>query len=325
MGEAERILIIKLGALGDFIQALGPMAAIRRHHGKARITLLTTKPYADLAKASGLVDEVWVDTRPKVLQIGEVLALRKRLRGGHFDRVYDLQTSQRSNFYFKLMRPGFFFGSAPDWSGIAPGCSHPHTNPGRDAMHTVERQSEQLALAGIGDVALTDLSAMARDVGHLDANFGVKAPYALLVPGGAVHRPAKRWPAESYAAIAQRLLEGGITPVLLGGDDERGLLSLIARDCPGAVNLGSRTDFIDIATLARGALVALGNDTGPMHIIAASGCPSVVLFSAESDPRLCAPKAKRVRVLSRDDLGRLDVAEAWTALAQMGGPALTDP
>ncbi len=49
---APRILVIKLGALGDFVQALGPAAAIRRHHRDAEITLLTTAPYAELGRAA---------------------------------------------------------------------------------------------------------------------------------------------------------------------------------------------------------------------------------------------------------------------------------
>jgi len=52
----ERILVIKLGALGDFVQALGPFAAIRAHHPAADIVLLTTRPYADLGRASGYFD-----------------------------------------------------------------------------------------------------------------------------------------------------------------------------------------------------------------------------------------------------------------------------
>ena len=78
---SDRILVIKLGALGDFVQAMGPAAAIRRHHPDSAITLLTTKPYADFAAATGLFDEIWLDPRPKLLQPGAWLKLRRRLRG----------------------------------------------------------------------------------------------------------------------------------------------------------------------------------------------------------------------------------------------------
>ena len=178
---AAPILVIKLGALGDMVQALGPFAAIRRHHEGAPLTLLTTAPYVELAGASGFFDAIWIDERPRGLALGKWLALRARLRGGRFARVYDLQTSERSSLYFRLFWPGPF----PEWSGIAGGCSHPHANPERDSLHTVERQAEQLRMAGIDAVPAPDLSWAEADLDRFD----LPARFALLAPGGAPHRP----------------------------------------------------------------------------------------------------------------------------------------
>ena len=58
------VLVIKLGALGDFVQALGPMRAIRDAHADAPLVLLTTEPYANFARASNLFDDIWIDSRP---------------------------------------------------------------------------------------------------------------------------------------------------------------------------------------------------------------------------------------------------------------------
>ncbi|MBF0248307.1 MAG: ADP-heptose--LPS heptosyltransferase, partial [Alphaproteobacteria bacterium] len=81
--RTERILVIKLGALGDFVQALGPMQAIRAHHAGAHLVLLTQKAYADFARASNLFDEVWIDSeRPKAWQVGRVMRLRRKLKTG---------------------------------------------------------------------------------------------------------------------------------------------------------------------------------------------------------------------------------------------------
>jgi ADP-heptose:LPS heptosyltransferase len=308
MTSAERILVIKLGALGDFVQALGPMTAIAKHHAGAQVVLLTSAPYVDFAKASGLFDAVWVDEeRPKAWQIGRVLRLRQKLKSGAFSRVYDLQTSDRSSFYFHILGPG----PRPEWSGIARGCSHPHRNARRDRMHTLERQREQLQQAGIDDVPAPDLSWAKADV----SRFNIAKPYALLVPGGAPHRPAKRWPAANYAKLANHLLAEGITPVLLGARAEQGVLQLIAFDAPGSVNLCAKTDFLDLATLAQGAQVAVGNDTGPMHLMAAAGCASLVLYSSDSDPALCAQRGPKVEILRRDRLDSLAEAEVWALLA----------
>lgn len=309
---ARGILVIKLGALGDFIQALGPFAAIRRHHASDRIVLLTTAPFADLARQSTLFDEIWLDDRPGALNPSGWLVLRRRLREGRFARVYDLQTSDRSSFYFRLFWPGPY----PEWSGIARGCSHPHANSNRDAMHTLERQAEQLRMAGIAEARAQapDVSFVAADV----ARFDLKAPYALLVPGGASHRPAKRWPVERFAALATELAGRGMTPVVLGVAAEGALGARIRELCPAVRDLTGRTALTDIAVLARGARCAVGNDTGPMHLIAAAGCPAAVLFSGASDPALCAPRGAGVAILRREPLGALDAGEARAALKGLG-------
>ncbi|MHA1568253.1 MAG: glycosyltransferase family 9 protein, partial [Alphaproteobacteria bacterium] len=96
---------------------------------------------------------------------------------------------------------------------------------------------------------------------------------------------------------------------------EADLAEKIIAACPAARDLTGRTDFLDIAVLARAAAGAVGNDTGPMHLIAAAGCPALVLFSHESDPALCAPRGPRVVLLRRPDLARLTLDEAWDKLA----------
>jgi ADP-heptose:LPS heptosyltransferase len=303
-GES-RILVIKLGALGDVVLAMGPFAAIRRHHPAAHIVLLTSAAYADFLRPSGWFDEIWTDDRPRVWCVTSWLALRRRLRAGAFDRIYDLQTSDRSGWYFRLMGPG----ARPEWSGIVRGCSHLHTNPRRNFMHTVERQAEQLAAAGIDAVRPADLGWVMADA----ARFALPARYALLVPGGAPHRPAKRWPAALYGRFARHLAAQGATPVVLGGRDETRLAAAIQAECPSARDLTGRTSLADIAVLARGAAGAIGNDTGPMHLIAAAGCPSLVLFSAASDPTLTAPRGPKVVVLRRKRLADLPLGEVEAA------------
>jgi len=99
--------------------------------------------------------------------------------------------------------------------------------------------------------------------------------------------------------------------------DDVGLAQAIGRACPGARSLAGETSLIEVAALARGAQWALGNDTGPMHLIAAAGCPSVVLFSADSDPALCAQRGPRVRILRRDDLADLGLEEVCAALTEV--------
>lgn len=294
-----RVLVIKHGALGDFVLAMGPFKAIRTHHRDAHVTLLTTAPYARLGGACGYFDEVWVDSRPRFWNARAWLSLAGKLRRGRFDRVYDLQTSDRTALYFGLLA-----GRRPEWSGVVRGCSHPHANPRRNEMHTVERQAEQLAMAGIAVTPPMDLSWATADIGR----FALSGRYALLVPGGSPHRSEKRWPRMRYAALARHLAGEAIRPVLIGAEAERETLDGIAADCGEALNLAGRTNFEEIVELARSAAIAVGNDTGPMHLIAAAGCPCVVLFSQASDPARTAPRGLSVDVLRRSSLADLPLA-----------------
>lgn len=303
---APRILVIKLGALGDIVQATGPFAAIREHHKDAHITLLTGPAYREFLEASGWFDDVWVDTRPGWKNWRAWFGLRQCLKRGRFDRVYDLQTSDRSSAYFHIMLPG----RRPEWSGIARFASHPHANRKRDEMHTVDRQAEQLAMAGIAEVPAPSLDWVRVDV----ARFGVEKPYVLMVPGGSAHRPEKRWPVGSYTELARRLVAKGVTPVLIGAGADAHATGTVDSFCAGARDLTAETSFADIAVLARGAAGAVGNDTGPMHIIATAGCPTVALYSFASDPALCAQKGPDVTILRRDLLADLSVDEVEAEL-----------
>lgn len=304
----QRILVIKLSALGDFVQATGPMKAIRTAHPDARITLLTTAPYVAMGEATGWFDEVWSDGRPDWSDLPAVWRLLSRLRGARFDLVFDLQTQSRTIRYFQLLWP-----RRPAWSGNAPGAKFRYAGHERDRLHIQDSQRNQLNIAGIAQVGPPDVSWL-KGQGGID----LQSPYALLVPGGAPHRPAKRWPAERYGELARRLAGQGIHPVVLGhGAEEAALAEAVRAAEPSAISLVGKTRLGDIADLARGAVLAVGNDTGPMHVIAAAGCPSLVLFSADSDPALSAPRPSgegRVEILREMDLGDLPVEPVWAVV-----------
>jgi len=305
LSTAKKILVIKLGALGDFVQAMGSAAAIRDFHRGAEITLLTTRPYADFARLAPYFDRVWIDERPNWSDPGGVLRLAGQLRAGRFDRVYDLSTRQRSAFYFWLMRRPGLKSCGPEWSGIVRRASHrqPDT-PARRRMHTLDREADQLRWAGVpGPIPLPDLSWATADV----TRFALPRDYVLLIPGGAPHRPAKRWPITQFIELAARIAAAGATPVVIGGPDERDLGHAIAAAVPQARDLTGQTEFADIVTLGRGAKRAIGNDTGPMHLAVAAGAPATVLYSSASDPALTAPRGKDVVILRVDDLAYLAV------------------
>ncbi|MBD3838529.1 glycosyltransferase family 9 protein, partial [Brevundimonas sp.] len=137
-------------------------------------------------------------------------------------------------------------------------------------------------------------------------------PYAMLVPGGSAHRLEKRWPVEKYSELARILYSRGFDIVIIGGPQETALAHAIQRATPRARDLTGRTDFARIAILASKAALAVGNDTGPLHLAAAAGAPTIVLFSKASDPALSAPRG-RVAILQSDNLDDLSVAQVAQA------------
>ena len=305
----ERILVIKLSALGDFVLALGAMAAVRKAHADAHITLLTTAPFADMAKRSGYFDDVVIDARPLFYQPFEWAKLYRFLNRGVFSRVYDLQFNSRTGIYYRLFR------QKPEWSGVVQGAALFYANTDWRNMHAFERHKDVLRVAGI-DMTMPDISWMKTDVSLLSP----ESPYVLLVPGGAPQHPQKRWPAMKYGALALRLQRDGYNVAVIGTTAEADAIEKIKRSCPGVADLSGRTSLYDIASLAMGAAGAVGNDTGPTHLIAMAGCPTVALFSGQTRPELSAPVGT-VGVVQADDLHDAsvkDVAGVFDSLMEKG-------
>ncbi len=280
----KRILVIRLGALGDMALSFAAFAALRAHHAEDQITLMTTPPFAAWMRESPWFDRVITDTRPGWFDLPGLLRLRTLLRG--YDFTYDLQTSRRSSRYFWL-------AGRPRWSGIARGCSHPHANPRRDFLHSIDRQREQLAMAGVTQTPAPDLAWLARQGPVLPQ------PYAMLVPGTSpTHGGAKTWPLERFAAVAKLLAEGGMTPVVVGA---RGQPSV-----PDALDYTGKTTIQELAGLAFRASLAIGGDTGPIHLAGVMGCPTIALFSRFSDPIQATPVGP-CTLIREDDIRAITV------------------
>ena len=297
----ENILVIKLSALGDFVLALGAMEAIRRHHGSAHITLLTTRNFLDIAQRSGYFNDIIVDPRPKFYEFQGWYFLFKRLNRGNFTRVYDLQLNERTKIYHRL------FLKTPEWSGVIAGSPLFYPNPDWRDMHAFRRHQEMLKLAGI-EVRLPDLSWMTSDI----SLFNLKIPYILLIPGSASAHPEKRWPAIRYGALGQKLMRDGYNVAVIGTRAETDVIERVVKSCPGIADLSGQTSLYDIATLARFASGAVGNDTGPTHLAAVAGCPTVALFcTAASNPGHSAPIGKSVQIIQADDLGDVSMGDVY--------------
>lgn len=319
-----RILVIKLGALGDFFMALPVLRSLRAAHAGVPLDLLTLPSLASLARASG-----WFDTVLEDPLGGWPLAHWRQARviaAGGYRRVYDLQGNGRSAWYFRFMPRR----KRPAWAGPVAGGDLPRP-PRPPGAHRTAWYGAQLAALGIPLLPTADPDWLAAPV----TQFGLPARYALMVPGGSAHRPEKRWPEAEYRRVCSVLLERGITPVLLGSGPDLDACTAIARGVPGVIDLTGRTTLAAIASLARAAVGAVGNDTGPIHVIASTGCAVVALYSNASDPAFIAPlgpvttpdvagsatgtplfsaTSPRIRCVQRAALSSLSAAEVLRAI-----------
>ena len=338
----KRVLVIKLGALGDFVQCLGACKIVRDVHRSAHITLLTTPPFAEFARVSPYFNAVEDDGRDKEMK--SQVAMTKRVRNVGYDMVYDFQNNSRTERYCRA------FG-ARYWSGSAKGASHRHINPDRAAMHNFDRLGEQLYHAGIGPNGIIDpqpwpegkgplpdlswIKSAFRNPPHLEpAFFSLYDRYALIIPGSSPEHPEKRWPPERFADICRRLSAADITPVLIGGKAEGDIGKAIARDAPGVKNLITRTDLFQLATLAAEAVFTIGGDTGPMHLAAATRTPGVFLFAQDWNEDMeddldtiwnpqtrlgrAAPKGGSVIVMNAASLDELSTDDVWRSIKALG-------
>lgn len=321
--QVDRVLVIKLGGVGEMVLAFPAFERIRQAHPRAKITLLTTEPFAALAASSPFFNAVDPEGRPR--DPGGWAALILRIRRGRYDRVYDLQNDAATNLIFQCLRP-----FPPAWSGEALGCSLPHRNRERAKMHLLERQASQLKDAGIWpDAPIRPLSAAPPDISWILARSahprsvtsvaGGHRPLLVLAPGASQQHPEQRWPIEKYADFARRMQDMGFDVVVIGALGESALAHAIQRHAPRARDLTGRTDLVQIASLGARAALAVGNDLGALHLIAAAGAPTIALFPSSPDPALTAPRG-HVTVLHAPQLKELPV-DTVMAAARILAPA----
>jgi len=299
----NKIIVIKLGALGDFFSSCETFSRIRSHHPHAHITLMTTSPFEGIAQQSPYFDDIWVIERFKSFELFGWLGIFKKLKREKFDFIYDLQRNDRA----KIIG---FAASLLAKTQVLSG-----QKKGRlDRLQDFKVPEGMLDTRDMSPFLTQDLSWLN---GKTYSEFGIDQKYVLLVPGSAPQHPGKRWPATSYAKLADLLLHEGYQPVLIGTKADSDVTSLIKNAVPSAIDLTGTTKIEDVASLSRTATAAIGNDTGPMHIAAASGCPIVSLFSYISDPDQSAPRATSIEILRSQNIADISVENVFACFEKI--------
>lgn len=283
MPKKNPILVIRLGALGDIVRNFPVMQALRAHYAHSHIVFLTTPVFKPLLAHSPWFDEIWTIHRWSWMQAFKWIGFARGLRAQNFAHVYDLQRNDRARIMSYLAPAAL----QKKWYGKK-GSPHIPT-------------FGELRYEDIPSPAETDTSWLTADI----AQFQLPARYAVLVPGCSPGHPYKRWPARHYARTVNNLHTMGITSVLIGTAAEKEVLDEIQRLAPTALNLCGQTSLFDIAALARQAQIAIGNDTGPMHIAGIVGCPVISLFSGKTDPEKSKPLGMRVVALQAQDIAAI--------------------
>jgi ADP-heptose:LPS heptosyltransferase len=290
VSAGNRILIIKLGALGDVVLATPHIRAIVEAYPEAEATLLTSPECAGLVRGlPGL--EVAAFRRRGFAEMGRLLAWLRRCR---FAVVFDLQGSLRSRLMTRL-------SGARRRVGRRPGFAYTHAPPsGDDSAHALATLNRLLEAAGIDPPAprawLPVSDAAEAKVLTWLARHGLTERRRVLLHAGSSERwLSKRWEAAHFAALATALQARGLAVIWIGADGDRDLNRRLAAqagvDATGAFSL------LELTALGRLAGFAVVNDSAPMHVLAAAPLPVYALFGPTDWRRSHAPgQAERVLV-----------------------------
>jgi ADP-heptose:LPS heptosyltransferase len=314
--EGERILLVRLSAVGDVLQCLHALADLRASRPDASLhwlvedrcaAALEGHPHLDGVVAFGRrefrreVRRPWLWPRA----LARLLRLRRRLREVAPAVAVDLQGNLKGALLARL-------SGAPRRIGLARGhgakegshrfATETVTLP-PPPVHRADRARALLAPLGLrpgtgtASVAGVEGEGAWAEAWLLEQGLSAGG-FAVLHPGVSGFGDLKRWPAERWAALARALRDGrGLPTVLTAGPGEEALAGEVASLSGGAARRGPPTATLArLGALLRRAAVVAGSDTGPVHLAAVLGVPTVALFGPK-DPAVYAPRGPRARVV----------------------------
>jgi len=288
--------------MGDVVGATAFIDDIRAAYPAAEIHLNTLPPWDRLFDGDPRFAKVFtIDVRGKSSRLAAGLQWIKQVWAGHYDLIFDLQSTDRSRIMLGLVRL-----LSPQIKAIV---GH---NPGFPYTHAPQRPAEpypgwhsDLALkaAGVPRIAKhghLHVSKESREkIAGLMAQHGLTAgKYVLLLPGSQKAGWLKRWGVQHYAALARALRAAGVEKVaIIGGPDEvEDCEAIASQGGEGVINLNGKTSIPEIVPLAEGAACIVGNDTGAAHVASCAGKPLLVICGA-TDPRRVRPIGSHVQAV----------------------------
>jgi lipopolysaccharide heptosyltransferase I len=299
-----RVAIIRLTSLGDVVHTIPVAAAIRRARPDAYILWLAEEREQVLLVDNPAVDEVVVaplrrwrehlgrGALPAIAR--ELRAVGQRLRRARIDVVLDVQGWSYKTTPFTLMtgaqrRIGFAWSHARD--PLSSLFTTERVTPPSTARHVVDMNLSLLQPLGIADLDAEfpfprfEEAQPVVDAELARRGLGRQAEFAVLLPS--TRGVAKKWPSASFGQLAAAVVRQlGLPVLLLGGPGEESLLDEI-RAAAGQSEVSSWAPgpIGQLVETIRRSTLAIGNDTGPLHVAAAMGVASVGLFGPTSGER----------------------------------------
>jgi len=296
--RASKILIVKLGSLGDIIHALPAAAAIRRAFPHSEIDWL-----AD-ARHRELVDLVPILGRRILIDTSAMSSIARtvgELRARRYDVTLDLQGLLKSAVLARLSGASRVIGFPSDLLRERAARAF-YTEMAGDAQpHVIDKNMSMLKAIGIRTPDLEFPLDQGNPRAAADARSRLGVPdgtrFAIINPGAAW--PNKRWPPVYFAEVARALsARYDLRSLVLWGPGEEQLAHDIVAASDGAAAVSARTSVADLLALARASALMISGDTGPMHIAGAVGTPLVGIFGP-TDPQRNGPWGEDDLTVSR--------------------------
>lgn len=307
-----QILVIRGGAIGDFILTLPAITALRRQFPEACLEVLGYPHIVQLATAAGLVDNVRsIEARSLAGFFARDGALAEELANYFSD--FDLIVSY-------LYDPDQIFRANVGRCSAAQFIQAPHRPaPG------VREHASQVFLKPLEQLAIFDAEAIPKLViqpSPSEPRAAGSEPYPVLAlhPGsGAEH---KNWPEASWAELLQKLVfRTRLNLFLVGGEAEGDRLQRLAAALPPLrTRVAQSLPLAELAGLLAGCNAFVGHDSGISHLAAALGLPSLLLWGV-TDPEIWRPPSPRVATLSHPGgLAGLPVADVLAEILKLLAP-----
>ena len=309
--SGARVLLVRLGNIGDVLMLSPVVRALRRAWPAAGVTLMASPAGATVAGLVPGIDEVfvyralWQDARGGIaFDESREQALVSELACRSFDASLIFTSFSQSPFppAYACYLAGIpiRIGQSREFGG---GVLTHWVRPPADDVHHVDRNLHLLREVGI-PVTGPNVTAVRISVPHaaharaqmLLQERGVRGDFAVIAPGATC--TARRYPVEHYAAVAAGLRQAGRTVVVAGGPKDSACGAAVA-GASGAVSLCGQTDIAVLAALLARARLLIANDSGPMHLADAVGCPMVILYSGTDLESRWRPRCAPSRILRR--------------------------